>query len=437
MRERIAKKLGINAEIVNPFRIHGLPTIGTFHSVAAFFLRMFIDRLGYGKDFVIYDSDDCLRTVKEIMKSQNVDEKEFNPRSIHGLISGAKGKGMSPSEYSATVDSYLGSVVLEVYKAYVGKMRKENALDFDDLLLLFRQVLDFEEVVEYFHGRFQYFMVDEYQDTNQLQYDIIRILASKTRNLCVVGDDWQGIYSWRGADISNILNFKKDYSDAKVINLEENYRSTKVIIEAANAVIKNNTNQMQKTLFTSNPEGEKIILLEGLDEKHEADLITGNIRDAKEERSDITYSHFAVLYRTNGQSRLIEESLIRKNIPYRIYGGVKFYERKEIKDILAYIRLIYNPEDTLSLKRIINVPSRKIGEKSLENLIEIMDREHMNIAQIAEEPMIVESLSGIGANGIKSFVMIYKMLRDISKSESVATLMQGIINRTNYEEYLK
>ena len=437
MRERIARKLGISAPIVNPFRIHGLPTIGTFHSVAAFFLRMWIDKLGYGKDFIIYDSDDCLRSVKEIMKSQNIDEKEFNPRSIFWLISGAKGKWLTPIEYSATVDSYLGSVVLEVYKAYVGKMRKENALDFDDLLLLFRQILDIEEVVEYFHGRFQYFMVDEYQDTNQLQYDIIRILASHTRNLCVVWDDWQGIYSWRGADISNILNFKKDYTDAKVINLEENYRSTKMIIEAANAVIKNNTNQMQKTLFTSNPEGEKIILLEGLDEKHEAELITSTIREAKEEDTTITYSHFAVLYRTNGQSRLIEESLIRKNIPYRIYWGVKFYERKEVKDILAYIRLIYNPEDTLSLKRIINIPSRKIGEKSLENLIEIMNREHMNIAQIADEPMIVESLSGIGANGIRSFVMTYKILRDISKTESVATLMQAIINRTNYEEYLK
>jgi DNA helicase II / ATP-dependent DNA helicase PcrA len=438
MRERIAKKLGINAETINPFRTQWLPTVGTFHSVAAFFLRMFVDRLGYGKDFIIYDSDDCLRTVKDIMKSQNVDEKEFNPRSIYSLISWTKGKWLSPTEYSATVDSYLGSIVLEVYKAYVGKMRKENALDFDDLLLLFRQILDIDDVREYFHGRFQYFMVDEYQDTNQLQYDIIRILASKTRNLCVVWDDWQGIYSWRGADIQNILSFKKDYSDAKVINLEENYRSTKVIIEAANAVIKNNTNQMQKTLFTSNPTGEKICLLEWLDEKHEAELISTNIRDAKEEGSEeMNYSSFAVLYRTNGQSRLIEESLIRKNIPYRIYWGVKFYERKEIKDILAYIRLIYNPEDTLSLKRIINVPSRKIGEKSLENLIEIMNREHMNIAQIADEPMIVESLSGIGANGIRSFVMIYKVLRDISKSESVATLMQAIVNRTNYEECLK
>ena len=186
MRERIAKRLGINAETINPFRTTGLPTVGTFHSVAAFFLRMFVDRLGYGKDFVIYDSDDCLRAIKEIMKSQNIDEKEFNPRSVQGMISQTKGKGMSPSEFSATVDSYFGSIVLEVYKAYGGKMRKDNALDFDDLLLLFRQILDIDEVREYFHGRFQYFMVDEYQDTNQLQYDIIRILASKTRNLCVV-----------------------------------------------------------------------------------------------------------------------------------------------------------------------------------------------------------------------------------------------------------
>jgi DNA helicase-2/ATP-dependent DNA helicase PcrA len=240
---------------------------------------MFIDRIGYGKDFVIYDADDCLRTVKEIMKSQNIDEKEFNPRSVLAMISTAKNQGMNPSEYSATVDSYFGSIVLEVYKAYSGKMKKENALDFDDLLLCFRQILDIAEVREYFHNRFQYFMVDEYQDTNALQYETIRILASHSKNLCVVGDDWQGIYSWRGADISNILNFKRDYPNAKVINLEENYRSTKVIIEAANAVIKNNTNQMQKTLFTSNPTGEKIILLDGLDEKHEAEMIAGKIKE--------------------------------------------------------------------------------------------------------------------------------------------------------------
>jgi DNA helicase-2/ATP-dependent DNA helicase PcrA len=202
-------------------------------------------------------------------------------------------------------------------------MKKENALDFDDLLLFFRQILDIDEVLEYFHNRFQYFMVDEYQDTNLLQYEIVKILSSKTKNLCVVGDDWQGIYSWRGANIENILSFKKDYPEAKVINLEENYRSTKNIIEAANHVIKNNMNQMKKTLFTSKGDGEKIQLLEGMDDKHEAEVIASTIRTSKSDSNDdenTTYSKFAILYRTNGQSRLLEESLIRKNIPYRVYG---------------------------------------------------------------------------------------------------------------------
>ncbi len=262
MRERIAHKLGVDASNINAFRDSRVPLVGTFHSVAAFFLRMFAEKVGYGNDFVIYDADDCLRLVKSIMKEQNINEKEFNPRAIHGLISRAKGDGLSPDEYSRTVDSYLTSVVLDVYRIYAGKMKQQNALDFDDLLLLFRKTLDIPEVVEYFHNRFSHFMVDEYQDTNHLQYEIIKILASAKRNLCVVGDDWQGIYSWRGADIQNIIDFKKDYPEAKIINLEENYRSTKTIINAANAVIKNNTNQMDKTLFTNKEDGEKITLIE-------------------------------------------------------------------------------------------------------------------------------------------------------------------------------
>lgn len=431
MRERIGRRLGLDMENVNPFRNSRLPTVGTFHSVASFFLRMFIDKIGYGKDFVIYDSDDCVRLTKEIMKRQNIDEKEFNPRAIHSMISGAKGKWLSPGEYSATVDSYAKSVVLEVYKEYAGRLKSDNALDFDDLLLLFRQILDIDEVVEYFHTRFRYFMVDEYQDTNLLQYEIIRILASHTRNLCVVGDDWQGIYSWRGADIQNILSFKKDYPEAKVINLEENYRSTQIIIDAANAVIKNNTNQMQKTLFTNNPVGEKIIMLDGLDEKHETELIATTIKNSE------NYGEWAILYRTNGQSRLIEESLIRKNIPYRVYGGVKFYERKEIKDILAYMRLIFNPGDSMSMKRIINVPSRKIGEKSLENFLSVLDREHMTIADFAENEFLINSLTGIGAKGIQSFCLTYKTLRELSQTASVAEVMESLIKRTSYLEYLK
>ncbi len=433
MRWRIAIKLWLNPEGLNPFREHRLPMVGTFHSTASFFLRMFIDRVGYGKDFIIYDSDDCVKVVKEIMKKQNIDDKEFNPRGVHGMISQTKWKWMTPTDFSSTVDSYFDSVVLEIYKEYAGRLKQDNALDFDDLLLLFRQVLDLPEVLEYFHNRFQYFMVDEYQDTNLLQYEIVKILASNTKNLCVVGDDWQGIYSWRGADIENILSFKKDYPNALVINLEENYRSTQIIIDAANAVIKNNSNQMKKTLFTSNPVGEKIVILEGIDEKHEADLITNVIRDSKVE----TYSDFAILYRTNGQSRLLEESLIRKNIPYRVFGGVKFYERKEIKDILAYIRIIFNPLDTMGLKRIINVPSRKIGEKSLENFLSILEREHISIAEMSENNFLLQAITGIGAKGIQAFSFLYKSLRDISKTSSVAELMDNIIKRTGYEAYLK
>ena len=471
MRERIGKRLGIDMNRVNVFRESRLPTIGTFHSVASFFLRMFIDRLGYGKDFVIYDADDCVRLVKDIMKRQNIDEKEFNPRGIHSMISGAKGKGLTPHEYSATVDSYLGSVVLEVYKEYVGRLKADNALDFDDLLLLFRHILDIDEVREYFHTRFHYFMVDEYQDTNILQYDTIRILASATRNLCVVGDDWQGIYSWRGANIENILSFQKDYPEAKVINLEENYRSTQMIIDAANSVIKNNTRQMQKTLFTKNPIGNKITMIDGLDEKHEAELIASTIKEmvskfrpekwvsmeteagwlASESpeqdphhplwqgriENSVSYSDWAILYRTNGQSRLIEESLIRKNISYRVFGGVKFYERKEIKDILAYMRLVFNPNDSMSLKRIINIPGRKIGEKSLENFLEVLAREHLHLADFSENDFLLASLTGIGAKWIQSFCLTYKMLRELAQTIWVAKLMENMIKRTGYLEYLK
>lgn len=433
MRERISKKLGIQSENINAFRDYRLPLVGTFHSTASFFLRMFAEKVGYWNDFVIYDSDDCLRLVKSIMKSKNINEKEFNPRAILGMISQAKWNWFSPDEYSKTVDSYIASVALDVYRDYAWIMKSQNSLDFDDLLLLFRRILDIPEVVEYFHTRFSYFLVDEYQDTNFLQYEIIKILASWSRNLCVVGDDWQGIYSWRGADISNIINFKKDYPEAKIINLEENYRSTKNIINAANYLIKNNPNQMEKTLFSNKEEWEKIQILEWIDEKQEADQIANIIRETKAD----DYSDFAILYRTNWQSRVLEEALIKKNISYKVFGGLKFYERKEIKDILAYIRIIFNPLDGISLRRIINVPGRKIGEKSLENLEKLLEREHMSIADISENDFILESLGGVGANGIKNFCSIYKNFRALMKEKTVAQLMDEIIKKTKYDEYLK
>ena len=292
--------------------------VGTFHSIAAFFLRMFIDRLGYEKDFLIYDSDDSLQIVKECMRELSIDPKEILPRSLQGVISRAKGEGFSVDLYRSTVQSFFDSVAADTYALYQKKMKAANAVDFDDLLLLFRNILHIEEVVHYFHTRFSFFMIDEYQDTNHLQYEIIHILASKTRNICVVGDDWQGIYSWRGANIENILSFSKDYPEAMIINLEENYRSTQSIIQAANHVIQNNSNQMKKNLFTQNPVGEKMLLMDGYDEKHEAEIIVKQIELSKTDNTSL-YSDWAILYRTNSQSRLIEEALIRKQIPYRIF----------------------------------------------------------------------------------------------------------------------
>jgi len=290
-----------------------MPVAGTFHSIGVFFLRQFIDRIGYGKDFVIYDEDDKIKLIKQICEEKKIDEKEAPARQILFQISAAKNDGVASREFEGRVHNYFMSCVRDVYGDYEKAMKRNNALDFDDILLCTKRILEVPEVLESFHAKFQYFMVDEYQDTNAIQYEIIRLLASATRNLCVVGDDWQGIYSWRGANIKNILNFNKDYPDAQVVKLEQNYRSTKTIIEAANKVVKNNASALDKTLWTDNEEGGKITLVEAYDEKHEADAITDIIRDSG------SYSKWAMLYRTNSQSRLFEEALMRKGIPYKIF----------------------------------------------------------------------------------------------------------------------
>lgn len=436
MRSRIAQRLGIWDGGVNPFRTPGLPMVGTFHSIAAFFLRMFIDRLGYEKDFLIYDSDDSLQIVKECMRELSIDPKEILPRSLHSAISRAKGEWLSVDIYRSTVQSFFDSVVADTYALYQKKMKAANAVDFDDLLLLFRNILHIEEVVHYFHTRFEFFMIDEYQDTNHLQYEIIHILASKTRNICVVGDDWQGIYSWRGANIENILSFSKDYPEAMIINLEENYRSTQSIIQAANHVIQNNSNQMKKNLFTHNPVGEKMLLMDGYDEKHEAEIIVKQIEVSKTDNTSL-YSDWAILYRTNSQSRLIEEALIRKQIPYRIFWWVKFYDRKEIKDILAYIRIIYNPYDRVSLKRIINIPGRKIGEVTSDRFVTLMNEEHSSLADICEKREILTVFPSQARESLTHFLDLYTLWRHIMLEESVSVLMDNVLKKTDYAAYLK
>jgi DNA helicase II / ATP-dependent DNA helicase PcrA len=361
MRERIGKKLGVNLPQVQPYRESGIPIIGTFHSVGVYFLRMFIDRIGYARNFVIFDEDDKVKLVKSILREKGIDEKEVPAKQVTAAISGAKNEGLNADGLRRTAQSYAMSIAADIYVELERRMREMNALDFDDILLKVHELLKVPEVLAYFQNRFAYIMVDEYQDTNEIQYQIVKMLGAASRNVAVVGDDWQGIYSWRGANIKNIIHFERDYPDAKVVKLEQNYRSTKTVIEAANAVIKNNKEALEKTLWTDNPKGEKILELELEGEREEAREIARLI--SEDARGNGKYREWAILYRTNSQSRSLEEALITKGIQYRIYGGLKFYERKEIKDMLAYLRLIHNRSDQASFSRIINVPARKIGDK--------------------------------------------------------------------------
>ncbi|MDD2487663.1 MAG: 3'-5' exonuclease [Candidatus Gracilibacteria bacterium] len=431
MKERIGSFLGVETEKMSFYKTRNFPLIGTFHSIGVYFLRLFIDKIGYEKNFIIYDEDDKIKLVKDILEAKNIDTKEFPARKVAYAIGGAKNLGVNAMVYSASVGNYFQQVVSDVFGEYEKRLKAYNALDFDDILLKTFEILNIKEVLDYFHERFQYFLVDEYQDTNEMQYRIVNLLASKTRNICVVGDDWQGIYSWRGANIQNIFHFQRDYKDCHVVKLEQNYRSTKNIIHCANCVIKNNSGILDKTLWTDNEQGSSIKVIEAYNEKNEAESVAENIKvniDSGE--------NFAVLYRTNGQSRLIEEALLNKGIPYKVYGGVKFYERKEIKDILAYIRLIANRNDIISLKRIINVPSRKIGQKSVEVLMEYAYNYGLSPIDVMDNIDEVTELGPQARNSIRWFKEMYVEFSDFIEKNSIESLMREIIKKTGYEEYL-
>ncbi len=435
MRDRIGKKLGFEAERINPYRSSGIPTIGTFHSIGVYFLRLFIDRIGYSKNFVILDEDDKLKLIKQILADRKLDEKESPPKQIIAMISHGKNEGMDAGMLRRSATSYAASIGAEVAEELEKRMRAMNALDFDDILLRVSDLLKIPEVKEYFHTRYGYIMVDEYQDTNEIQYRIIRSLAEKSRNLAVVGDDWQGIYSWRGANIKNILHFEHDYPDARIVKLEQNYRSTKTVIEAANSVIKHNREALEKTLWTDNESGEKIVEIEAGDEKEECREIAKMI-DTSIDSGD-GYKDWAILYRTNAQSRSIEEALITKSIPYRIYGGVKFYERKEIKDILAYLRIIHNQSDRVSFTRIINVPSRKIGEKSLEQITTLADQISADPITTIHHGCEIGAFTGGLKNSLIAFREIYERLSTFAKSHSVRETLEEVTRETRYIEYLE
>lgn len=358
MKERIIKEVGKEGYDIQ---------ISTFHSFGLRIIKENYEKLGYEKNFTIIDSDDSLTVVKKILKEMGIDSIRFNPKFIKNQISSCKNEMVTPEKYKNLVNDELSDITYKVYKKYQDTLLRNNSLDFDDLLIKPIELFNkYKEVLENYQELFKYVFIDEYQDTNEAQYILSKMISAKYKNICVVGDDAQSIYSWRGANFKNILNFEKDYKNAKVILLEQNYRSTKTILNAANSVIKNNINKKDKNLWTDNSLGEKIKYVRTNDEKDEASYVTREIRNLV--NNGVSLDDIAVLYRTNAQSRTIEEGFLNSNIPYKIVGAFAFYSRKEIKDLLAYLKLIYNTKDDVSLMRIINYPKRKIGAKTIENL---------------------------------------------------------------------
>ena len=358
MKERIIKEVGKEGYDIQ---------ISTFHSFGLRIIKENYEKLGYEKNFTIIDSDDSLTVVKKILKEMGIDYARFNPKFIKNQISSCKNEMVTPEKYKNLVNDELSDITYKVYKKYQDTLLRNNSLDFDDLLIKPIELFNkYKEVLENYQELFKYVFIDEYQDTNEAQYILSKMISAKYKNICVVGDDAQSIYSWRGANFKNILNFEKDYKNAKVILLEQNYRSTKTILNAANSVIKNNINKKDKNLWTDNGDGEKIKYVRTNDEKDEASYVTREIKNLV--NNGVSLDDIAVLYRTNAQSRTIEEGFLNSNIPYRIVGAFAFYSRKEIKDLLAYLKLIYNTKDDVSLMRIINYPKRKIGAKTIENL---------------------------------------------------------------------
>lgn len=411
--------------------------ISTFHSACVRVLRKNIHHLGFKSHFAIYDTTEKLTFIKECEKELNLDEKSLAPKLIASRISNAKNLLQTPQDFSRQVTQFLDEKIAQVYKLYQQKLKQNNALDFDDLLMVTVQL--FEEVPEtlnYYQELFKYILVDEYQDTNHAQYRLIYQLAQKYRNLCVVGDDDQSIYAFRMADIRNILEFERDYPEAKIVKLEQNYRSTQNILDAAWNVIVNNRNRKQKRLWTDKGRGHKIFHYPASNEIEEAQFVCERISQLHQEGSK-DFSHFAILYRINAQSRLFEEYLVKSNIPYTIVGGLRFYDRKEIKDLLAYLRVIVNPEDSISLKRIINVPPRSIGTKTLEKIEDFARQQNYLLLQAIEEITKTELLAAKASKAIKQFINLINDLREYSKTYTVSEVLNQVLEKTSYLEWLK
>lgn len=426
MRERVDSLVGFGAESI---------WVSTFHSTCVRILRRYIEHLGYTTSFSIYDSDDQKTLMKQVFKTLDIDTKQYKERSVLGIISSVKDKLISPEEFLLNAgQDFRQKKVGEIYREYQNQLKKNNALDFDDLIVKTVELFQNDsQILDYYQERFRYIMVDEYQDTNTAQFKLISLLASKYGNLCVVGDDDQSIYRFRGADIENILSFEQTFPGARVIKLEQNYRSTQNILDAANGVIRHNRGRKEKSLWTANGTGDEILFKQFDDARDEADYIARQIRD-----SEFSYQDQAVLYRTNAQSRLLEERCIFYNVPYRLVGGVNFYQRKEIKDILAYLKTVANGVDDLSVLRIINVPKRGIGATSMGRVTMFASEHGMSLYSALREARMVPGL-GKAVEKIGRFISEMECFRAMAQSEeySIQDLIEAILEETGYEEELK
>ncbi|WP_093335900.1 DNA helicase PcrA [Salibacterium halotolerans] len=427
MKERAAELVGPAAEDI---------WMSTFHSMCVRILRRDIDRIGFNRNFSILDGSDQLSVIKQILKDRNIDSKKFDPRGMLGMISSSKNVLEPPEKLAERAEGPFEETAADVYKEYQRRLGSNHALDFDDLIMqtikLFRQV---PEVLQFYQRKFQYIHVDEYQDTNRAQYVLVNLLAEKRRNICVVGDSDQSIYKWRGADIQNILSFEQDYEDARSIMLEQNYRSTQTILKAANHVIQNNMGRKPKKLWTENEDGASIHYFCGADERQEAAYIVERIREAVQS-GRFDYSDAAVLYRTNAQSRIIEEMFLKSNVNYNMIGGTKFYDRKEIKDVLAYLRLVANPDDDISLRRIINVPKRGLGAATVDKIGAYADAHDISMFAALQEADQI----GLGSAPVKKLNAFAEQLGhwiQMQEYLSVTELVEELLEKTGYRDSLK
>lgn len=427
MRERVDNLVGYGAEHI---------WVNTFHSTCVRILRRHIDKLGYDNHFTIYDTEDQKTVIREVMKRLKLDKKQYAERALLNQISKAKDELVTPSEYEMRVaGNFRETQVAKVYTEYQKQLRENNALDFDDLLFKTVELFQFHpDILEYYQDRFQYIMVDEYQDTNTVQFQFVSMLARKHRNLCVVGDDDQSIYKFRGANIYNILNFEKVFEEATVIKLEQNYRSTKNILNAANEVIRNNKGRKDKRLWTENEEGDLVVFHQYETEYEEANQVLHEIE--KLSQDGIAYKQMAILYRTNAQSRVFEEKFLLKNIPYRIVGGVNFYSRKEIKDILAYLKAVDNGQDDLAVKRIINVPKRGIGAASIVKISDYAMQKEISFLDACYEAMEIPGL-GRAASKVQEFSLEIAKFRRLADAGSLTELFHAVTEDTGYLMALK